>query len=177
MNMKKLLSVMAVIAITLFSCSKQAGKPSAPKALRMSVAEVKSILKIDLIAAEQYYSDLINARGGPKKPPHLNAATQVDVMFDLVQTITNLGATDSVHTTLPIDPTFGGTQSAVAKTPTGGLDSTSMRSECNWYVAAWDGIVIEKSCIAPASRPKAYRSWSSDIVYNVHLSPVEELLQ
>ncbi len=172
--MKKLLAVFAVLVMIITSCSKQAEQQSASTVFdapvskqTMTVAEVKSNLGIDLISAEA------QANITTRKPNKLTAGTTVNVWFNDIQlTGAVVGSNDSLHTTLPVSATFGGVQSALALSGTGTLDTTSMASRCNWFASSGE---TSKDCIVPSAGTTFYRSWSSDVFYDIHVSSLKQL--
>lgn len=170
--MEKFLTVIAVIMTVFMACSKQASYQLAQEEMTYfeiakEVGHENAFRLFD--AAGKTEADP-TARGNARR---VKANATLSVEFSLTQDRFNAanGGDSIVIGNLPSDKTFGGVQSAVASTPTGGLDSASMSSTCNWYLAGQS--VTQYPCVTSAPRPVVRRGWSGSVSNTVYFSPTE----
>lgn len=157
--MKNFKSVFAVVmlVITLASCTKQASDKSQLAPERMTLAEVREKLKIELPDVD--YDG--TARGRKQ-----SASLSVNVWFNDLSLSNSAGV---LTTSISPDAEWGGVQKFFT------IDTTNNGvSVCNWN---WSGTTAPSSQTCQSNGPGSYRSWTSDkVTYDIHVSsflPVE----
>lgn len=150
--MKKLITVIALIAITLFGCNKQASDVSQLAPEKMNGIEFKAKYGFELPFLD-YGSGVARSN-----KPKANAVT-LSVTEDLV-------ISGSVECTTSPNAEWGGIQKFLALP----LSNDGAVSYCNFN---WSGAPVPTGpMVCPTTTPGVYRGWTSDEgTYNVHLSP------
>jgi len=145
--------VLAVIAITLFSCTRQAEQQSAPTE-KMNGIQFKAKYGFDHPGLDYSNSSEV-ARG--KKPKANGVAFAV--FTDLVLS----ESAGVLTTTISPDAEWGGVQNFFT------IDTTNNGvSQCNWN---WSNTTAPASMNCAVGAAGNYRSWTSDkVTYDVHLS-------
>ena len=140
--------IIAVLAITLFSCTKEARNPE-------TIASLKTKYGIDLIGEWE------KKFGGTARPskPKPKAEQVVTIAEDLV-------LSGSVTCTVSPDAEWGGIQKFLAIP----LNVDGAVSYCNFY---WWSTATPMNC--PTTQAGVYRGWTSDHNYDVHLSNVIQI--
>lgn len=136
--------VIAVLAITLFSCTKQASENLRPE--KMSALELKT--KYFIVLPGLDYTDSPVARGGKK------ASAQAVVVW-----LDDLTLSGSVECTVSEFAQWGGIQKFLAEP----LSNDGAISYCNFYIPP-------SPMACPTTASGVYRGWTSDFDYNVHIS-------
>ena len=139
--------VCVILAITLFSCTKQASNRLASE--EITIADLKTKYKIDLIAEWERYSVL--SRSNRPKP---KAEQVVSVWLE------DLVLSGSVECTVSSNAQWGGIQKFLAVP----LSMDGAISYCNFY------FTIPAPMICQTTASGVYRGWTSDIDYTVHTS-------
>jgi uncharacterized lipoprotein NlpE involved in copper resistance len=163
--MKQLITVFAVIAITLFGCDKQASNQLAKEEMTATELKEKHGIVLPFVDYGVTTSSAIDlSKGGEtsrSKKPKANAVVLVVWFNDL--TLTESGGV--LTTTLSPNAEWAGVQKWIT------VDTTNNAvSLCNWN---WSNSTAPATITCNgAVTGFQYRSWTSDkVTYDVHVSP------
>ena len=152
--MKKLI-VFAVLAITLFSCDKQASNKLASE--EMNAEELKA--KYGIVIPEfEYDGEPATLRNNNQSRGKKKASEQILVVW-----FNDLVISGSVTCTVSPNAEWGGIQRYLAEP----LSIDGAVSHCNFY---WYENETPQPMNCPTSTAGVYRGWTSDHDYNIHIS-------